>query len=151
MALAKLIVLHVLAAPAFVLGYLYVGLTFVTLTSHRLKVETPTMHVSGYWRPWVKRLIKSVPSFTLGYGYILSSDRCIPHERVHVRQFQDVSVQGFVLAVVFSIVLLEPWILLAWPTMLLTMLMFYLTAWLRGSTDMVHEPEHEASAYAQTK
>lgn len=151
MPLAKLIVLHVLAAPAFVLGYLYVGVTFISFLSHRVSVETPSMHISAHWRPWFLRMWKSAPSFTLGYGYVLRNEAHAPHEKVHVRQFQDVAVQGFVLAVTFSILLLDPWVLMAWPAMLFTMLTFYLSAWLRGSTDMLREPEHEASAYAQTR
>lgn len=152
MALAKLIILHVLAAPALILGYLYVGLTFITFTAHRLEVDTPEMIVRGHWRPWLHRVFGDrLPSFTLGYGYVLAHHHHQSHELVHVRQFQDISVQGFAIATTFSVITLDAWVLLVWPAMLVSMLTFYLSAWLRGSTDMLREPEHEASAYAQTK
>lgn len=152
MALAKLIVLHVISAPAFVLGYLYVPLTFVLFLSKDLSVRTPEMAITAHWRPWLKRALRGrLPSFTLGYGYILADDAHRAHEEVHVHQFQDTCAQGFVLGTTFAAVLLDPLALLVWPAMLITMLVLYLTSWLRGGTDMHRDPEHERSAYSQTR
>ncbi len=152
MAIAKQIILHIITAPVFVLGYLYVGLMFILFMGHRLEVDTSTMIVHGYWRPWLMRATGNrMPSFTLGVGFMLNTAEHIPHERVHVRQYQDVSAQGFAISTIAAPVLLDPWVLLVWPALTVTMLVFYFTAWLRGATDMLREPEHEASAYAQTR
>lgn len=104
------------------------------------------------WRPWVaERWNYSGP--TLGYGLPMHpghGEGTWAHEMVHVRQYEDLNLLGFVLAGALFYwvgwkVSLAIWLTSGAPWLLPN----YFTGWVRFK-DAYYGSEHERSAYAQT-
>jgi hypothetical protein len=91
-------------------------------------------------------------STTLSRGMVLQpgiSERVLKHERVHVRQVEDLLVLALTLSLVAATTTWNPWWLLLWPSGVVWQLPNFLTAILRGGHPY-RDSEHERSAYAQT-
>ena len=163
MKLAGKIILLVLALPAYVLGFLYVGL-FSLGFCHRWRIDPETWAPEAVWRPWVTKVWKY--GTTLGCGVIHHPDGVIgdetaeadtPHEKhedVHVRQWQDACVLSLVLAIVNAGMVAgnvgAGWVFLwNWTLGVAYMAPNFLTAVLRGG-HIYRDTEHERSAYSQT-
>ncbi len=142
------VVRYVLTWPRFI-GWLFPLLAVGLFLARDLRLLEDGV-LTATWRKWAARIWHY--STTLGAGMVLQagvSPRTMAHERVHVRQFEDAALAGLVLALVVSLVELQPLWLLLWPAGMLLMLPNFAGALLRGG-HVYRDAEHERSAYAQT-
>lgn len=153
--------------PMFLWGHLYVGLMFVCFAARCPKYDTQSLALTAEWRPWVTKFWKY--STVVGFGVIYQpgySPRVVQHERVHVRQLQDLSVQSLIAGVLAAIAGLDAWWFVAlWFAGPLWLLPNFLTTLARFGhipkpedvswwdhyviNIMYRESEHERSAYEQ--
>lgn len=139
---------YVLTAPTF-LGWLFPLLMLMTGAAHRLHFLDNAV-LAAYWRPWVTKFWKY--STTFSRGMVLQpcvSPRTLRHELVHVRQAEDGVLLALVIGILVSLVELDPWWALMWPSGIAWQLPNFLGALLRKG-HLYRDTEHERSAYAQT-
>ena len=148
MKLALSIVRYVLTWPTF-LGYLFPLLMVGVFAAEDLRFEDDGV-LTATWRPWVEKFWKY--HTTLARGMVFQNDatpKGVQHEHVHVRQQEDRVFLALILALVVSIVSLNPWWMFLWVSGVLWQVPNFLMAVLRGG-HVYRDSEHERSAYAQT-
>lgn len=159
MQIALKTVRYVLAWPRF-LGWLFPLLAVATFFGRDLRliddaVLTCTLRdwftvTPRSWRAGNRPIFTY--SVTLAAGMCLhpwSDARVLEHERVHVRQLEDLAISGIPLAIAVCLVGWTWWGLAFWPGAMLLEVGNYLGAVLRGG-DVYRDAEHERSAFAQT-
>ena len=148
--MALRIVRYVLAWPRFI-GWLWVLLACAFFFAHRLKVVDDAV-LTAEWRPWWAkrwRYSTTIGAGMIFQGYSRERTRTQAHERVHVRQTEDLALAGAIITPVVIAATGSWWPLLIWPAMLIIQTSNFLGAVLRGG-DVYRDAEHERSAYAQT-
>jgi hypothetical protein len=148
----KTFVHYLIAAPTFLVGVLFVyGATFLGLA--RDPGIDAEWHFRATWVDWFAE--RWLYSTTAGRGIVLHPNHLkltmvIEHEKVHVRQSEDLCAHGLVLGAMLAWVWGELSLgLLLWFLAPAAHLLNYGMAWLRG-LDPYMGAEHERSAYAQT-
>jgi hypothetical protein len=151
--------LYALALPwTLLVGYMWVLLMFCTYAAHNLRMEEYGL-LTAEWRPWAANIWRY--STTLGRGIIywpgvrrakpeMELGRTERHERVHVRQVEDLMFLSFAVGLVAALAS-GNWLLGfgIWTSGGAWQLPNFLAAVMRGG-DIYRDTEHERSAYAQT-
>jgi len=145
-------VLIVLSLPLMV-GWIFPLLACLCFAAKwsQLRIEEGLV-LSTVWRPWAAARWDYSTTLFRGIVYWpgdVGGKWAHAHEHVHVRQFEDATIQGLVLA--FLVTLLPPaysvWV--GWAVAPALLGMQWLTSWLRGQ-EAYYDSEMERSAYAQT-
>ncbi len=149
------IIALIIAAPTFTVGYAFVGLVCALGLARNPRIGPRAIAVAT-WRPWVAKHWRY--STTVGRGVVLHPDHeekaaVWDHERVHVRQSEDLCALGLVLGIVAN----AAWgdwaqALLVWHVAPVGLLLNYVMAGLRhGKLAVYREAEHERAAYSQAR
>jgi hypothetical protein len=139
---------YVLCWPRF-LGWAFPLLAVTCFFARDLRLLEDAVLVAT-WRPWFAARWKYFTALAAGWCiHPKHAEPEIAHERVHVRQMEDLALAGLVLAIVVSLAAWSPWGLLLWPGALVLKACNFLGAVLRGG-HVYRDAEHERSAYAQT-
>lgn len=150
------------SAPWLILGYLFtVLMCLIWAADFRTYRWYKPFVLTVQWRPWAAKIWKY--STTIGRGIVFQSSvvssrpfstpqtRIERHEFVHVRQCEDLSLAGFILAIPsWALTGSFLWACIVWTGFLpLCYGVACLTAWLRG-WHFYRDNEMELSAYSQT-
>lgn len=141
---------YVVCWPRF-LGWLFPLLAVACFFARDLRLLEDGV-LAATWRDWWARRWRY--STTLAAGMVfhpshLAHPSVEKHERVHLRQSEDLAIAGLALALVVGLATLSAWALLLWPFAFVLKAAGFLGALLRGG-DAYRDAEHERSAYAQT-
>lgn len=154
---ARLALGFAISIPTYVAGFGYVGLMLALGFAHKPRIRGRAMPVA-VWRPWWAKIWRY--STTVGRGMCLhprhvdggdDDARIWDHERVHVRQHEDLAAMGAGALALFA--LQGDWWLgvQAWHLSQAGSLFSLLMAGLRlGWANAYREAEHERAAYSQT-
>jgi hypothetical protein len=141
--------------PSLILGHVVGLLTLMLGLTREPRYRDGIL--TAQWRPWFAkhwRYSTTVGHFIAVHPNHLDLQRIWKHERVHVRQYEDLCLLG---ALISTILVVPPsyglsWIegLILWGSSgALWLLPNFLTGWIRFG-DAYRGSEHERSAYAQT-
>lgn len=145
------IIALIIAAPTFVWGWGYVGLALVLGLAKDLKIRGRAMP-TAVWKPWAAKHWDY--STTICRGIIVHPGTAHPdtvwdHEKVHVRQAEDLCLLGLVLGALSADVTMG---LIIWLVSPFGLGLNYVMAGLRkGKLADYRSAEHEEAAYAQTE
>jgi hypothetical protein len=151
----KTLLRYLIAAPTFVWGAVFVYGAVLLRFAEDPKMVAPALFTARF-RPWWAAKWKW--SSTIGRGIIFhpklftpegAFERINAHERVHVRQHEDLCLHGLVWALVAFLWAQTALGLVLWFLAPLATGLNYAMSWVRGA-DPYRDAEHERSAYAQT-
>lgn len=150
MTLTKKILLVVLTLPMYAWGYFLAMLGMIIMFSMPTGIDKQTFAVTSRWRPWVaKRWKWNNALFGAMWFQEDASDRSKEHERTHIAQFQDATLLGLVLAIIWSFARLDGWNLMLWAVSPWFLVTTYIGAVLRGR-HVYRGAEIERAAYSLT-
>lgn len=140
---------YLIAFPAIAVGVLYVYGAVLVGLAEKTDIEDDLLFTAEWKIWWAKKWRYSTAA---GRGIImhpLHLANVFEHEKVHVRQSEDLCAHGLILGALLAWFWGQWWLgLLVWFLSPAAHLLNYGMAWLRGE-DPYMGAEHEKSAYAQ--